>query len=62
LLRGPFFIRPLLRLASLALAFGGALFRLRYILTQLAVAAEQAAVIHYKLRLLAFFVCHISPD
>ncbi len=61
LLRGTLVIGALLRFAGRALALFPALFGLDHIVTQFAVAAEQAAVVDHKLGLLVF-VCHISSD
>ena len=48
------------RLAFFLLALFPALLGFDHVLAQLAVHAEQATVVDYKLRLLLFFVCHRS--
>jgi len=57
-LRGALFIDALLRFLRFALAFLATLLGFHYVLTQLTVSAEEAAIGHYKLRFL-LFVWHI---
>ena len=58
---GALFIGAVLRFAGGTLARGSTLFGFHHVLPQFTVAAEKTTVVDYELRLLAFFICHISP-